>query len=79
MTSVSVSQDDTSDQLLTDYPLVGSYEGPHLKHGAVQYISLAFPVFAQYVLLQADWDADGVFGFSEIRFLRGKRFISFSF
>ena len=29
---------------------------------------------AQYVLLQADWDATGVFGLTEVRFLKGIQF-----
>ena len=61
---------------MTDYQLVGAYKGDYLKHGDVQYISLAFPVSAKYILLQADWNSEGVFGLSEIRFLKGKnRFI----
>ena len=29
---------------------------------------------AQYVLLQADWDSTGVFGLTEVRFLKGIQF-----
>ena len=47
LSSVSAAQDDTNDQLLTDYQQVGAYDGVAVKHKAVKYLTFAYPIKAR--------------------------------